>query len=555
MVQVDPRLFDVAVWRPALEKYGGATHLTVSLYDASAQLMCGPVNPTALFELFARHGDDAGLFSRCVRRCVEGAQNGPIIVDADSSGVAVLCTPLFLGERIVGAAVAGYRLLEFPQSVAIERLALKTGLRFALLWDVIRRESPISRQRFLVQGELLHVLGDTILRERHRTRQYEETAKELKAAAAAKDEFLAVLSHELRTPLAPILGWARMLRLGDDPQRIHRAADVIERNTLLQTKLVDDLLELTRVSRGKVTLDLRTVYLGEAIHSSVDAYTEAARDRRVEVDIVEGREPLLVSADIDRLQQIFRNVLSNALKFTPAGGRVTVTLRGDADTALVKIRDSGEGIDPKFLPFVFDIFRQQEHGTRRTHEGLGIGLALVKQLTELQHGLVTIASAGTGAGTEVTIQFPRVMEADQAWRAIPSGKDPVLQTLAGRRVLLVEDTDDTRETTRLMLERFGADVVEARDGLEALALAAVAPFDVVLCDLRMPRMDGFEFIDALHDLCGRNCPPVIAISGLASRDDHLRTARAGFEAHLDKPFEDTGLLGAIGAVIARRHQH
>jgi signal transduction histidine kinase/CheY-like chemotaxis protein len=529
---------DATVWRPALEKYATVTHLTVILYDDDGHIACDPINPTALFEALAHAPSDPGLFQECADRCVSGQQNASTITVAKRSGLAVVGTPLALNGRMVGAAIAGYHLVDFPQTVAIERLAHDSGIAMGPLWDIVQRETPVSRSRFIVEGELLQVLCDTILRETD--------------AAAAKDEFLAVLSHELRTPLTPILGWARMLKLGDDPARIERAATIIERNALLQSKLVDDLLELTRVTRGKVTLDLRVSDLSDAIRSAVDVYLDAATQKRVALQVLEAGEPLLVNADTNRLQQIFRNVLANALKFTDAGGSITVTLSNVAGTGVVKIRDTGEGISPAFLPFVFDIFRQQEQGTRRRHEGLGIGLALVKRLTELQGGDVTLASGGVGQGTEATIQFPLAAESDGGLAAVPPVTERGLRELHGLRLLVVEDNDDAREATRLILEGLGADVLVARDGVEALEIVAAAEPDVVLCDLRMPRMDGFEFIRALHHKPDILSPPVIAISGLASREDHRRTKRAGFEGHLDKPFDDAGLLAAVGAAIGRR---
>jgi signal transduction histidine kinase len=541
MHHADDALFDASIWKPALEKFGVVTHLTVTLYDVGERVVCcGPMPPTPLFALFEEYGYAPGVLTECARRCLAQTESQEPLIVAPSYGLAVVGTALRLDGDIVGAAVAGYALVDFTQSSAVERLARQAGVPFKRLWDVARQQQPVPQRRLVLHGELLQLLGDTILRENLRTRQ-------LKTEMAAKDEFLAVLSHELRTPLTPILGWARILEQteGSAAQR-RKAAESIERNALLQIKLVDDLLDLNRVIRDKVPLDIGVHDLTDLVQSALDTTSQIIASKKIDITYVGSNEPLAVEGDAGRLQQVFVNILSNAVKFTPANGNIRVTVERASEAATVRFADTGEGIAADFLPHVFEMFRQREEGTRRRHSGLGIGLALVKRIVEMHGGRVDISSGGLGLGTEVTIRLPlteRPLSAGEDQTTFRSESRP----FDGLSILLVEDTEDSLDATRMMLSVLGADVLVAHNGVEALDVMGMNRPDLVLCDLRMPEMDGFEFLRELCRLQGDQHVPVVAISGLVSEADHERTRAAGFEGHLDKPFNDTALVTAVRA--------
>jgi signal transduction histidine kinase/DNA-binding NarL/FixJ family response regulator len=544
-------IFGSDSWRTALDKYAEATGLTVRLYGVDAQVALDSTHITPLVALFREHGFDPGLFDACARGCLMQTYSRPIVFADEQNGMTVIGTSLVLEDVVMGAAVAGYALAEFPNVSAVQRWAQAARLPFYRLWEIMRRKTPVPERRLVLHGELLKVLGDALLREGHRTVQLEDAVLKLKAAGAAKDDFLAVLSHELRAPLAPIVGWAGVMKKSETMEHVRTAAEAIERNALLQSRMVDDLLDTSRIAHRAISLDLQTHDLSALLRAAVEMSIHEIRKQAIRLEFTDSPEPLFVRVDAGRLQQVFRNIISNAVKFTPSEGSIRIAVSGGGgEAAQVTISDSGVGITPEFLPFVFDIFRQQEQGLRRKYDGLGIGLSLVKQLTELHQGTVEISSAGIGTGTMVTIRLPLIAEA--AERRAPDEAAPRAAALTGLSILVIEHSEDAREFLRILLERLGARVSTARDGAEALEATLYFAPDVVLCDVRLPRMDGYEF---LRELRRRPVhPPVVAISGLASEGDLRRMREAGFHAHIKKPCDATAVIAAVEAAARDRKE-
>lgn len=364
-----------------------------------------------------------------------------------------------------------------------------------------------------------------------------------------KDEFLAMLSHELRTPLAPVMAWMQILKRAPDPERVRAAIEVIERNVRLQATLIDDLLDLTAITRGKVTLDRAPHDLRAIVETAVETVRVQVTEKGIVLACELSDEPVVVDGDANRLQQVVWNLLANAVKFSPQGERILVRVAREGDTATLRVRDRGSGIAPEFLPHVFDMFQQQERGDRRRYGGLGIGLAIARRVTELHRGTIDVASEGLGHGAEFCVRLPLTSETVEQRNGSPTST-----VLEGRTVLLVEDVPDTREAARVMLEQMGVRVVDAAQGEEALIKLDEGVVDVVLCDLRMPLMDGFELIRRIRENPHHRTLPVIAVSGYATHDDEERTRRAGFDGYVRKPFVESALLAAVERVMHERQR-
>ena len=364
----------------------------------------------------------------------------------------------------------------------------------------------------------------------------------------AKDEFLATLSHELRTPLTAILGWARMLR-GDiiDPEMVHSALETIERSARAQAALIDDILDLSRVITGKLTLQIELVDLGAIVENAIATVRVAATARQVDIQLRRKAEPTFVMGDSTRLQQVVWNVLSNAVKFSPEDSIVTVDLRRTDAAARIVVRDRGAGISREFLPHVFEPFRQGQANTTRSYGGLGLGLAIVKHFVESHGGSVSVESEGEGLGATFTIALPLAARVKERLRR--PVQESVGANLSGTSVLVVDDDRDTRTFVTAALKTYGANVMSADSVDEACVMMERHRPHVLVTDIAMPERDGFELLRILRD--SGDGIPTIALTALGRADDEDRIIAAGFDAYARKPFDPAEFADIVASVRDR----
>jgi PAS domain S-box-containing protein len=380
--------------------------------------------------------------------------------------------------------------------------------------------------------------------ERARLLVREQQARQAaEAANRLKDEFLATLSHEMRNPLNSIVGYAEILvRSAEATQSplIRQAAETIHRNASSQSQLIKDLLDLSRLQTGKLALKLRPLNIAQLISDAVESVEGQAEEKEIKLTLDFTDEPLVVNADAVRLQQIVWNLAANAVKFTPKGGRVSVTVGREGEEAVLRVEDTGQGIELKFLPHVFEMFRQAEASSTRTHGGMGIGLALVHQLAELHGGRVDAQSEGLGHGARFTVWFPL-----QTVSQIPhmTAIAPAVEgELRGARILVVDDTQDSLEMLSFLLKSEGAAVETAMSGEKGLRLAESSEFDLIFSDISMPDMDGYEFMRALRENPTYRTTPAIALTGFGREEDVEESRQAGFTTHLTKPLDYVTLV-------------
>ncbi|AKF10177.1 ATP-binding protein [Sandaracinus amylolyticus] len=534
-VSLDPELAYDAIARIAAQKLGDLAAINLLSHDGEW------LETVALHHLDpAREALAHAIFTRPTP--VEGSLNG----EAVRTGKVVRMQH---GPRDPHVATdAGRRYIDEAQ--AREVVAAPLEVRGRVIGTIAVTS---EREGKSLDIELLEEIA-------HRAALLIENARLFRAAQDAtrmRDELVATVSHELRTPLNAILGWAAIARARtEDATLITRALETIERNARAQAKLVDDLLDVARIVGGTMRLESADLEPELVARAAIDALRPAADARRVRIDLVAEDPCPRVRADASRLQQIVWNLVSNAVKFSRDDGHVRVTLRRNGDALEIVVEDDGIGIEPSFLPHVFERFRQARPTPGRGKGGVGLGLAIVRHLVEAHGGTVSVASDGRDRGTRFVVRLPaRPDGADSATHALPepSALNGVVR-LDGVQVLLVEDDDDTREALRVALSAAGAEVVDARDGAEALRALDRAVPDVIVSDVAMPVLDGYGFLRAVRarPQVGGGNVPAIAMTAFARPEDAWRAREAGFQTHLAKPADPATVARAIAEMTPRR---
>jgi signal transduction histidine kinase len=385
-------------------------------------------------------------------------------------------------------------------------------------------------------------------------------------ASRMKDEFLATLSHELRTPLNAILGWAHLLRQTPpngtrDPKDLEHGLDTIERNARAQTQLIEDLLDMSRIISGKLRLDIQRIAPISFIEAAIQTIRPAAEAKGIRIEQMLDSQADPISGDPNRLQQVIWNLLSNSVKFTPKGGKVQVVLQRVDSHLEISVADTGQGIKPEFLPYVFERFRQADASAARRFGGLGLGLALVKQLVELHGGSIEVKSPGEGMGATFVVELPLMVvhaDSDDGARKHPKAPSavpclPGSPTLAGLKVLVVDDEPDARDLIKRVLEACEAEVIAAGSATEALGMIEQDRPNVLVSDIGMPGIDGYEFLQKVRAMGSSRggLLPAVALTAFARSEDRTRTLMAGYQVHVSKPVEPAELVATIASVAGR----
>jgi signal transduction histidine kinase len=501
-----------------LEKEGYTVD-TASSGDEAIDLLANADYDLVLTDLHMEHGEGLTVLNE-IRR------NAPLTISVVLTGFASV-------ESAIAALQEGaYDYLVKPCDIDVMKHTIRRGVE--------HRKLMLAEQKARADLEQLNL--DLEQRIIERTAELTRLNAELAEANRAKDVFLATLSHELRTPLTPVVGWIKLLRSGNlDTKSVSQALDAIERNAWLQARLIDDLLDTSRIATGKLQFEPRPTDLNVAVKAALETVRALGASRNIALAINLSPAMLVVMGEPVRLQQVAWNLLSNAIKFTEPGGKVTVTTDTDGVEARLIVQDTGVGIEADFLPHVFDRFRQADGSTSRRHGGLGLGLAIADALAKLHCGGLQAESQGVGQGSRFTFRIGLV--AAQSVAPEKAAQKP--HSLDGLDVLVVEDSEDTLTLLSAMFAREGANVISASSADEALTWARSNRPHIIVSDIGMPDTDGYEFLRQLRQIPGMNGVPAIAISGYASDEDRRKALGVGYCALIPKPIDPDVLFELI----------
>jgi signal transduction histidine kinase len=501
-----------------LEKEGYVVD-TASSGDEAIALLQNLEYDLVLTDLHMEGGDGLSVLSQIRRQA-------PLTISVVLTGFASV-------ESAIAALQEGaYDYLVKPCDIDSMRHTIRRG--------VDHRRLMLAEQK--ARADLEQLNHDLEQRIQERTAQLTKLNEELADANRAKDVFLATLSHELRTPLTPVVGWIKLLRSGSlDTKGVAQALDAIERNAWLQSRLIDDLLDTSRIATGKLHFEPRPTDLNTAVSAALDTVKASAATKNIQLSIHLHQSALLVMGEPVRLQQIAWNLISNAIKFTESGGTVKVTTNTINAEACLVVEDTGVGIDPDFLPHVFDRFRQADGSTSRIHGGLGLGLAIAHALTKMHSGQLSVVSEGVGHGASFTLS---VGVAPDTTIAIEAPREKA-HSLSGMEILIVEDSEDTLSLLSTIFGQEGAIVTTASSANEALQSLKTKRPDLIVSDIGMPDTDGYTFLQQIKLLPGMKEVPAIAISGYASEEDRARALDVGYLALVPKPIDIEDLFAVI----------
>jgi signal transduction histidine kinase/DNA-binding response OmpR family regulator len=473
-----------------------------------------------------------------------------------------LGAPILSGSRVSGWVYLINKINAEDFTEADERLAATLATQVAVAYDNAMLYSAAQRHASELQLEIAE--RQQAEEERARLLVREQAARaEAEQANRTKDEFLATLSHELRTPLSAILGWSHLVRSGKlDESQMSRALETIERNARSQSQLIDDLLDVSRIITGKLQIEVRPVDLNAVIEAAIDAVRPTFEAKTIQFESAIEAEAGFVAGDPTRLQQIFWNLFSNAVKFTPEQGKVRVEAIRTATGIRISISDSGVGITPEFLPYIFDRFRQADGSTTRVHGGLGLGLSIVKHLVQLHQGNVEVKSEGKNKGACFTITLPLASTASEiatenAAKTEPGGNGlpaSYAKALTGLRILVVDDEVDSRDLVSAILTRCGSLVNCCESTAEALKAIRDWKPDLLVSDIGMPNEDGYALIEKVRSMKSKRArqTPAVALTAYVTNEDRERALAAGFQLHISKPIEPANLVMLIAEAIGRK---